>query len=752
MLLRRTLTLAALAAAVFGGSLSASEPAAWVDPFIGTTNFGTTNPGAVLPNGMMAVVPFNVMGSDENVYDKDARWWSTPYEYHNKFFTGFAHGALSGVGCPDMGSLLTMATTGELKPDYREYGSAYSDEEASPGYYAVTLSKYGIRAEATATARTSVERYTFPGGKSHILLNLGEGLTNESGAMVRRVSETEIEGMKLLGTFCYNPQKVFPVYFVLRVSKAPSAAGYWKKQRPMTGVEAEWTPDNGRYKIYTEYGRELAGDDVGYWFTYDNLAAGEQVEVRMGISYVSVENARRNLDAEQAADATFDSIRAEARARWNADLGRIRVEGGTEEQRKVFYTALYHALIHPNLVSDVNGEYPLMERSGEVGVTEGERYTVFSLWDTYRNVHQLLTLVYPERQVEMVRSMIDISREWGWMPRWELYGRETFTMEGDPAIPVIVDTWMKGLRDFDIEAAYTAFRKSATTPGAQNVLRPDIDPYIERGYIPLGFYAQDLAGDVSVSHALEYYVADAALARLADSLGHKEDARLFRERSLGYRHYYCPEYGTLRPINKDGSFLTPFDPRAGENFSAAPGFHEGSAWNYTFYVPHDVEGLVKLMGGRKRFVEKLQMVFDEGLYDPANEPDIAYAYLFSRFPGEAWRTQRETRRLLDKYFTVQPDGIPGNDDTGTMSAWAVFTMLGFYPDCPGEPAYTLTAPTFDRAEIDTPQGVLTIEKQGEGYIRRMTLGGKSLSTYRIGHDALLRGGKLSFELQNPDHK
>ena len=752
MLLRRTLILAALAAAVFGGSLSASEPAAWVDPFIGTTNFGTTNPGAVLPNGMMAVVPFNVMGSDENVYDKDARWWSTPYEFHNKFFTGFAHGALSGVGCPDMGSLLTMATTGELKPDYREYGSAYSDEEASPGYYAVTLSKYGIRAEATATARTSVERYTFPGGKSHILLNLGEGLTNESGAMVRRVSETEIEGMKLLGTFCYNPQKVFPVYFVLRVSKAPSAAGYWKKQRPMTGVEAEWTPDSGRYKIYTEYGRELAGDDVGYWFTYDNLAAGEQVEVRMGISYVSVENARRNLDAEQAADATFDSIRTEARARWNADLGRIRVEGGTEEQRKVFYTALYHALIHPNLVSDVNGEYPLMERSGEVGVTEGERYTVFSLWDTYRNVHQLLTLVYPERQVEMVRSMIDISREWGWMPRWELYGRETFTMEGDPAIPVIVDTWMKGLRDFDIEAAYAAFRKSATTPGAQNVLRPDIDPYIERGYIPLGFYAQDLAGDVSVSHALEYYVADAALARLADALGKRDDAELFRARSLGYRHYYCPEYGTLRPINKDGSFLTPFDPRAGENFSAAPGFHEGSAWNYTFYVPHDVEGLVKLMGGRKRFVEKLQMVFDEGLYDPANEPDIAYAYLFSRFPGEAWRTQRETRRLLDKYFTVKPDGIPGNDDTGTMSAWAVFTMLGFYPDCPGEPAYTLTAPTFDRAEIDTPQGVLTIEKQGEGYIRRMTLGGKSLSTYRIGHDALLRGGKLSFELQNPDHK
>ena len=726
----------------------AQTPADRVDPFIGTTNFGTTNPGAVTPHGMMAVVPFNVMGSRENLFDKDARWWSTPYERYNKFFTGFAHGALSGVGCPEMGALLTMATTGALTVDYKEYGTAYRDEKAAPGYYALTLDKYGIRAEATATPRTSAERYTFPAGKGHLLLNLGEGLTNESGAVVRRVSTTEIEGMKLLGTFCYNPQKVFPVYFVLRVTKTPSASGYWKKQRPMTGVEAEWTPDNGRYKLYTEYGRELAGDDVGYWFTFDDLEEGEQIEIRMGISYVSTENARLNLDAEQPEGTTFDAVRERARKQWNDDLGRIRVEGGTEQQQTVFYTALYHTLIHPNLLNDVNGEYPLMERSGEVGTADGDRYTVFSLWDTYRNVHQLLTLVYPERQTGMVRSMIDIYREWGWMPRWELYGRETFTMEGDPAIAVITDTWMKGLRDFDIATAYEGFRKSATTPGAQNRLRPDIDPYIERGYIPLGFYAQDLAGDVSVSHALEYYVADAALARLADSLGHREEAKLFRDRSLGYKHYYDKEFGTFRPLNDDGTFLSPFDPKAGENFSAAPGFHEGSAWNYTFFVPHDVEGLAKLMGGRKKFVEKLQRVFDEGLYDPANEPDIAYAYLFSRFEGEEWRTQSQTRRLLEKYFTAAPDGIPGNDDTGTMSAWAVFTMLGLYPDCPGEPYYTLTAPTFDRAEIDTEQGTLVIERYGEGYVRKMTLGDRPLTKYRIAHEELLGGGRLTFELKH----
>lgn len=722
---------------------------ALVAPFIGTTNFGTCNPGAVVPHGMMTVAPFNVMGSDENLYDKDARWWSSPYEYHNKFFTGFAHGALSGVGCPEMGALLTMATAGKLDVDYKHYGTAYSDETASPGYYSVRLNKYGILAETTATPRTSAERYTFPSGTGHILLNLGEGLTNESGATVRRVSATEIEGSKLLGTFCYNPQKVFPVYFVLRVSKTPSQSGYWKKQRPMTGAEAEWTPDHGRYKLYTEYGRELSGDDVGYWFSFDNLTAGEQIEVRMGISYVSTENARRNLDAEQAGATPFDVLRETAHRRWNDDLGRIRVEGGTDAQKTVFYTALYHTLLHPNILSDINGEYPLMEHSGETGVmAKGDRYTVFSLWDTYRNVHQLLTLVYPERQMDMVRSMVAMSQEWGWLPKWELYGRETFTMEGDPAIPVIVDSWRKGLRDFDMDAAYAAMKRSAVTPGAQNPMRPDIDPYIEKGYIPVGFFAGDNSGDNSVSHALEYYVADNALAWLADDRGEHDFAAALRHRAEGWKNYYSSESGTLRPLNHDGSFLTPFDPEQGQNFEPVPGFHEGSAWNYTFFVPHDIEDLTRMMGGRRKFIDKLQRVFDEDLYDPANEPDIAYPYLFSRFRGEEWRTQHETRRLLDKYFTTAPDGIPGNDDTGTMSAWAVFTMLGFYPDCPGEPFYTLTAPVFDRVEIDTPQGTLTIEKHGSGsYIRRMTLGGKSLTKYRIGHDELLRGGKLIFELK-----
>ncbi|MDE7024999.1 MAG: GH92 family glycosyl hydrolase [Paramuribaculum sp.] len=752
--------LAAPVAAALWLCSSAAEPIAdpttWVNPFVGTSNFGTTNPGAVVPNGMMSVVPFNVMGSDTNLFDKDARWWSTPYEYKNKFFTGYAHGTLSGVGCPDMGSLLTMATTGQLNVDYKAYGSPYTDEKASPGYYTNRLTKYDIITEATATTRTSVERYTFPGGNGNILINLGQGLTNESGATVRRVSDTEIEGSKLLGTFCYNPQKVFPVYFVARVSKKPSTSGYWKMQPEMTGVEAEWTPDNGTYKLYTQYGRDLSGDDIGYWWSYSDLKPGEQIEISMGISYVSIANARENLDKEQQGK-DFNKIYAQARNQWRNDLSRISVTGGTDKQKEVFYTALYHTLIHPNILSDINGQYPQMEGFENLTAPKGQqRYTVFSLWDTYRNLHQLMTLVYPERQIDMVRSMIDMSKEWGWLPKWELYGRETFTMEGDPAIPVIVDTWRKGLQDFDLDAAYAAMKRSATTPGKENPMRPDIDPYLTKHYIPMGTHAADLSGDNSVSHALEYYVADNALAWLAEQKGDKEFARQLSERAKGYKHYYSTESGTLRPLMADGSFLSPFNPRQGENFEPVPGFHEGSAWNYTFFVPHDVPGLIKLMGGNKKFVNKLQMVFDDGLYDPANEPDIAYPYLFSRVKGEEWRTQQQVNRLLDKHFTTQPDGIPGNDDTGTMSAWAIFSMIGFYPDCPGEPMYTLTSPVFDSVTITTPAGKqLRVEVEKESpesiYISRMTLGNKPLKDYRISHDQLVNGGTLKFYLTD-NHK
>lgn len=727
---------------------SAQNLTEYVNPFIGTTNYGTTNPGPVLPNGMMSVAPFNVMGSDKNKFDKDAQWWSTPYSFDNTFFTGFSHVNLSGVGCPELGSLLLMPTSGELNVDYKEYGSEYADDKASPGYYTNRLTKYNIKTEVSATTRTSIARFTFPAGQANILMNLGEGLTNESGAWMRRVSDTEVEGMKLLGTFCYNPQAVFPIYFVMRVSKKPQSAGYWKMQREMQDVEADWDIHSGKYKLYTKYNRDIAGDDIGAYFSYD-AAEGETIEVQIGVSFVSTDNARQNLDAEQKG-FDFEKVRADARQAWEKELANVNVEGGTNDQKTVFYTALYHALIHPNILNDVNGQYPAME-SDEILTTKNNRYTVYSLWDTYRNVHQLLTLFYPEKQLDMVRTMVDMYKESGWLPKWELYSRETMTMEGDPAIPVIVDSWMKGLRDFDVEAAYEAMYKSATTPGKDNFLRPDNDDYLNLGYVALREKY-----DNSVSHALEYYIADNALSKFAAALGKKQDAERFRKQSLNYTRYFSPEYGVFRPILPDGTFLSPFNPKQGENFEEVPGFHEGSSWNYSFMVPHDVPGLIKMHGGKRKFVNRLQEVFDDGHYDPTNEPNIGYPYLFSYVKGEEWRTQKLTQELLAKHFKNAPDGLPGNDDTGTMSTWAIFAMMGFYPDDATSPYYTFTTPLFDKISLNLnteyyPNNQLEIDvvrpNSQVKLIDRIVIDGKRFNGYRISHEQLTNAKKITVYLK-----
>ena len=722
------------------------QPVELVNPFIGSDNYGTTNPGAVRPNGMMSVSPFNVMGSDLNKYDKDKQWWSTPYSNVNSFFTGYSHVNLSGVGCPDLGSLLLMPTTGEINVDYKEYGSIYSDERAVPGYYSNILTKYNIKTEVTATDRSRIARFTFPKGEANILMNLGEGLTNESGAWMRRVSQTEIEGMKLQGTFCYNPQAVFPIYFVMRVNKQPVSTGYWKMQREMQGVEAEWDIHSGQYKLYTKYNRDIAGDDIGAYFSY-YVEEGETIEVQVGVSFVSTENAWENLEAEQSG-FNFDAVRKQAYEDWNKELSRVKVEGGTHDQRVVFYTGLYHTLIHPNILNDVNGEYPAME-TGKTMQTDRTRYTVFSLWDTYRNVHQLQTLLYPEKQIDMVNTMVDMYKESGWLPKWELYGRETLTMEGDPAIPVIVDTYMKGLRNFDYEAAYEAMYKSATQM-EDNFLRPDIKDYITLGYVP--FRSEY---DNSVSHALEYYIADNALSKFAAVLGKSGDSKQFLNQSLKYKMYYSKEYKTFRPLLPNGEFLSPFDPKQGENFEPVPGFHEGSAWNYSFMVPHDVPGLIKLMGGKRAFVKHLQEVFEENHYDPTNEPNISYPFLFSYVKGEEWRTQKLVRELIQEHFKNSPDGLPGNDDTGTMSTWVVFSMMGFYPDNATDASYTLTSPVFDKVTIslnpdyyDKPELVIETNKNSDDalYIKRTTVNGKRWRSYRISHKDLVNAEKITFNL------
>lgn len=723
-----------------------------VNPFIGTSNFGTTNPGAVLPNGLMSITPFNVMGGEGiNKWEKDSRWWSTPYSSDNKFFTGFAHVNLSGVGCPDLGSFLLMASSDSLQVEHQKYGSTLSREKAHPGYYTAYIDKHHIKAEVTATERTALSAFTFERkGKGNILLNLGQGLTNESGASVRFLNDSTLVGSKLMGTFCYNPQAVFNQYFAMRVSRKAPQSGYWKKQPPMHGVEAEWDHDHGRYKLYKGYRREISGDDVGVWFSYD-VEAGETIYVQTAVSFVSTENALRNLEAEQSETYNFDKIKTRAEDKWEAALSKVEVEGGTADERTIFYTSLYHLLIHPNILQDVNGEYPKSE-SLELGHTKRNRYTVYSLWDTYRNVHPLLSILYPQMQLDMVHSLLDIYKESGWLPKWELYGRETMTMTGDPAIIVLNDTWQRGLRNFDTKLAYEAMMKGATTK-VGNKLRPEMEDYLRYGYLPLR-----KPFDHSVSTSLEYYIADWNMAQFARAMGQYEVAKTMERRAMGYKHFYDKKHsGLLRPITPDGKFLSPFDPKLGRDFEPNPGFHEGNSYNYSFFVPHDTKGLAKLMGGEKAFVLKLQNIFDKGNYDPANEPDIAYPYLFTYFPKEAWRTQKLTKELLNTVYHNAPNGIPGNDDTGTMSAWAIFTMLGFYPDCPGSTTYALTTPTFKRVTLHLdktyyPQGKLVIERKGaetDTYFKSFELGGKLYKdTYRLDHQSLMNAGTIVFHTQS----
>ena len=547
----------------------------WVDPKIGTGGHGHVFVGANVPFGLVQVGPTSIP------QDWD---WCSGYHESDSTVIGFSHTHLSGTGIGDLFDVTVMPVTGDVTyargtgDDPSSGLWSYADrtkEVARPGYYSVPLTRYGITAEMTATSRVGLHRYTFPASEeAAVVFDLENGgcWDRAVGTHLEQIDARTIAGWRY-STGWAKDQKV---YFVAEFSKPAKAISYLQ---PGELVDSKMPLVDARY----------ARVDF-------DTAEGEQLLVKVALSPVSIEGAEANLAAELPG-WDFDTVAAAATAAWDKELSKVRITTSDETARRIFYTALYHTLIHPNVLDDVNGEYPLMEDSGTGRVEEGRsRYTVFSLWDTYRNLHQLMTLVYPERQLDMVRSMVDIYREWGWMPKWELYGRETFTMEGDPAIPVIADTWLKGLRDFDIMTAYGAFLKSATTPGENNRMRPDIDPYIEKGYIPLGVYSADLSGDNSVSHALEYYVADNALSILADSLGCPQDAERFRKASLGYVHYYCPEYGTLRPLLADGSFYSPFDPRQGENFETAPGFHEGSAWNYTFYVPHDIAGLTRLNG------------------------------------------------------------------------------------------------------------------------------------------------------------
>jgi alpha-1,2-mannosidase, putative len=436
-------------------------------------------------------------------------------------------------------------------------------------------------------------------------------------------------------------------------------------------------------------------------------------------------------------------------------LSRIKVEGGTNEEKTMFYTALYHALIHPSISSDVNGEYIAMgsHKVKKLSVDQKNQYNVYSLWDTYRNLHPLLTLVYPEVQLDMVKTMVDQSKENGFLPKWELSADETYVMTGDPACIVISDTYLKGITDFDVHTAYKAMLKSSTQL-KDNKVRPGLAQYLKLGYIP-----QDNPGDGvwgTVASSLEYYLADWSIGQLAKALGKENDYETYMKRSLAYKNFYDSKTGFLRPKNENGSWYEPFNPDTikgsipNANFPCGGvGYTEGNAWQYSFFVPHDEKGLIALMG-KEKYLEKLEACFEKpDRFVLFNEPDMAYPYLFTYVEDEAWRTQELVRKSLDQYFATNPGGLPGNDDCGTTSSWLIFSSIGFYPACPASSQYQIGSPIFDRVTIqlnpDFYKGKeFVIETSNNSrsnlYIQNMKLNGKEYKNYFLKHKDITNGG------------
>ena len=698
-----------------------------------------------MPWGMVSLSPFNT-------YDSATRSTAaSPYIYGNKYIYGFTHLNLSGVGCPEMGTFCLMPITGALNLK-NLHKSEYSAEQATPGYYSVNLDRYHIKAELSATVRSAISCYTFPKGKSHILLNMGLGLTTKKGAVIKRVSNTEVEGFKNIGNIC-GLKAIQTVYFIARLSKKSTTSGVW-----------------GDGKVYQEFQREMAGNDIGAFFSFDT-EENEKIYVKIGVSYVSIENARMNLEAEQD-QFDFEKTRETAEETWEQALSRIRVEGGTRDDQVKFYTAVYHTLLHPNIFNDVNGEYRLIE-SDKTGITKGiDRYTVFSLWDTYRCLHPFLSLVYPEKQSAMIKSLLGMAKEGGWLPRWEYAGIDAGIMTGDPSLPVIADTWFRGIRDFDINEAYEAMKHNATAPGKDNYIRAGMDDWLKYGYIP-----QDAPnvlhpfGDASgfendyenmrdkrvvwgpVSTPLEYCIADWNLAQVAKHLGKMDDYKQFYARSMLYKNSFDTSVGLMRPKLRNEKWVEPFEFSNQKN----NGFTEGSSWNYSFMVPHDIPGLIKLMGGRQKFIKNLDACFQKQYFDITNEPNLAYPYLYNYVKGNEWKTQRQVRELITKSFKNSPDGLPGNDDCGTMSAWLIFSMMGFYPDCPGNMDFQMTSPVFSKVTIMLSPAyypgktfvIAAKNSDADNYIvDSMKLNDHPYSKFSITHGDITKGGRLDFILKS----
>lgn len=703
----------------------------YVDPFIGTAEHGHTFPGACVPFGMVQLSPDNgTPGWD----------WSSGYNYADSMITGFSHTHLSGTGIGDLYDIQFMPGTKKINSAEELSGSKlfrqkfnHDNETASPGYYSVILDDSKIKVELTTTTRTGFHRYTFPESESSsILLDLSFSLNWDRNVE----SKLQIENDSTISGYRYSTgwAKDQRVYFVAKFSK------------PFE-----------KYFIYSDslndvQNRTLVGKNVKGLFCY-KTKENEQILMKVGISYTSIEGARENLD-EGNHDWNFDGVRNKAEILWRNELNKIKVTSANEDLKKIFYTALYHSFISPYVYNDVDGGY--RGADGKIATTKSfTRYSVFSLWDTFRALHPLFTIVQPERVNDIINSFLLHYKETGLLPVWELVGNETNTMIGYHAIPVIADAILKGFNGFDIELAFAAMKTSAMQD------KSDLIFLSKLGYIPAD------KENESVSKTLEYAYDDFCIAMIANHLNKKDDYEYFMKRAGSYKNLFNQSIGFMQGKNEDGTWIFPFDP----TFSKHTGhdFTEGNSWQYSWFVPHDVSGLIKLMGGKETFNHKLDSLFIEptgitgdeaspdisgliGQYAHGNEPSHHIAYLYN-YSGEPWKSQQKVNEITTTLYSSAKNGLSGNEDCGQMSAWYVFSALGFYPVNPSEGIYVFGSPVFEETAINLENGKTFLVKAKNVsteniYIDKVILSGSEHDKNYFHHKEIMNGGELIFEMSS----
>ena len=741
---------AALSGARVAGWAATAGHAGDVDPRIGTGGDGHTFPGATVPFGMIQLSPDTAMPDFKHAYK-----WAAGYQYGDASLLGFSHTHFSGSGHSDLGDVLVMPIAGDVRLDQGDpakpgsgYRSRFSHdtEKAEAGYYAVTLADYGVRAELTAGRRVGWHRYTFPAGKpAHLLLDLRPSIYDYPGKVLWSQLRVHEDGAV---TGCRTTRGWAPgreLCFAMRFSQPLAARRLLNRETdvPYRGFKG---PGYQGEDQDAQQGRAIVG-------VFDFGQLKQPLEVKVAISSVSEANALANLDTDgQGWD--FDARRAEARAAWDKTLSVVDVDA-PKAARTSFYTSLYHAMLSPTLSMDVNGDYRGPDNA--VHRAQGfEFHSTWSLWDVYRAQQPLMVLLQPQRSVDFVRSLI-AAREaspFGILPVWAYQGLETWCMIGYHAVPVIADAYVKGIRGFDADAALKAMVASATYAPYGG-----LGEYMKLGYVPIDKEPE------GASKTLEYAYDDWTIARMAKAMGREDVAATFAKRAGNWRNAYDPKTGFMRARKSDGAFREPFDPSAA---GYGTDYTEGNAWQYSWYVPQDVAGLISAMGGDKAFVDKLDSVFDAkvdpshfahveditgliGWYAHGNEPSHHLAYLYD-YAGAPWQTQKRLKQIMDSQYAPRPDGLAGNDDLGQMSAWYVFTALGFYPVAPGSDEYAIGRPFVKKATLHLQGGkTFTVSAEplddAHPYVGEVTLNGKPLDRTFLRHGEILAGGELHFRMQ-----